>query len=158
MVRTWWKGAGKQHAKFSPVSVCSFWPVASVEFNDDAVERLSPEEAAAWCRECPAGGVAYDPEARSAGVAVKAPFRRHAADAARRRVRVLDATRVVDSDAFVQYAEVLLQHVAPERLAGVPDPTWLLRCARSDSRFEFRLEVPRSSSPGLTLRRRPRAR
>eukprot|EP00656_Telonema_subtile_P009022 TRINITY_DN14219_c0_g1_i1.p1 TRINITY_DN14219_c0_g1~~TRINITY_DN14219_c0_g1_i1.p1 ORF type:complete len:246 (-),score=75.79 TRINITY_DN14219_c0_g1_i1:16-753(-) len=51
------KGVGKEHAKWAPVSVCTYWPEPVVDINPVLAGLLTEEERKQWCASCPAGGI-----------------------------------------------------------------------------------------------------
>lgn len=130
------KGVGKEHAKWAPVSVCTYWPEPVVEINPVLSALLTEKEKKDWCESCPAGGITFNEEHGD--------------------FEILDATKVAQSKDFKEHSEDLLAKIHdPQDPRPVPPEhryDELVVQSFRDDRFYFYIETTRALAPERCVR------
>jgi len=127
------KGVGKEHAKWAPVSVCTYWPEPVVEINPALSALLTEQEKKDWCESCPAGGITFNE--------LSGDF------------ELLDATKVAQSKDFKEYSEELLIKIH-DRCQVPREHLYdeLVVQSFRDDRFYFYIETTRALAPEVCVR------
>lgn len=122
------KGVGKEHAKWSPVSVCAYWPEPVVEINPVLAGLLTEEERKQWCESCPAGGIQINDTTGD--------------------FEFLDKTKVAQSHDFKDHSTILLKELhASGKVPSENQYDELVTQSFKDDQFLFFIETTKSLPP-----------
>jgi len=126
------KGVGKEHAKWAPVSVCTYWPEPVVEINPVLSALLTENEKTEWCDSCPDGGITFN--------AMSGDF------------ELLDATKVAQSKDFKEKSEELLTKIHDRsQVPAEHKYAELVVQSFRDDRFYFYIETTRALAPEMCV-------
>jgi len=122
------KGIGKEHAKWSPVSVCTFWPAPVVEINQVLAALLTEEERKTWCSSCPAGGIQINEQTGD--------------------FEILDRNKVAQSLDFKEHADNLLKQLHESgKVPNEQEHESLVKQSFKDDEFFFFIETTGALAP-----------